>query len=161
MTAATVLTAGAAAAAPTGNPHFIANATSVSQSGSALTVAVKEAGLPSGSVETVVVSATAITTYACVNGGGKNPTAANKRSFTTTVTRSGTFTADRNGNIVGTLTLSPPTAASLGFTCPPGQTVTFISVTYTDLTITDTTSGATLALPGTYSHTNPNAPRLR
>ena len=155
-----VMTAGTATAA-TGNPHFIKNATSASISGPSLTVKFKEAGLASGSVETVQIGATAATTYACVNGGDKNPTAATTRSFTTAVTQSGTFTADKNGNIVGSLTLSPPSASSLGFSCPPGQTVTFISVTYTNVSVTDLTSGATLALPGTFSYTNPNAPRLR
>lgn len=161
-TAGLFMTAGAATAATgTGNPHFIKSATSASLSGASLTVTFKEAGLSSGSTETVVVQATATTAYACVNGGDKNPTAANKRSFTRTVSKSGTFTADRNGNIVGSLTLTPPTASSLGFTCPPGQTVTFISVEYSNLSVNDTTSGARLALPGTFSYTNPNAPRLR
>ena len=160
-TAGVVLAAGAATAAPKGNPHFIKNATSAAISGSTLTVTFKEAGLPSGSVETVVIEATVTTVYACVNNGGKNPTASNKRSFTTTETESGQFTADRNGNIVGSLSLTPPSASEVGFSCPPGQTVTLISVRYTDVSITDLTSGATLSLPGTFSYTNPNAPRLR
>src|SRR4051812_3023515 len=87
--------------AASGNPHFIKNATSASLSGSTLNLTFKEAGLASGAVETVTASATAATTYECVNGGGNNPAASNKRSFTTTVTKSGTFTADKNGNIVG------------------------------------------------------------
>ena len=105
--------------ASAGNAHFIKNATSASISGSNLTCKFKEAGLASGSVETVTCNATVATTYECVNGGGKNPSASNKKTFVTTVSKSGTFTADKNGNIVGSLTLSPPSAASLGFSCPP------------------------------------------
>jgi len=141
-----------------GSPHFIKNATSASLSGANLVVNFKEAGLASGSVETVTVSATATTTYECVNNGGHNPSASNKTTTRTDVSESGTFTADRSGNIVGTLTLSPPSAEDLGFTCPPGQTVTFVSVTYTNVTVTDTTSGATFSFPGTFSFTNPSAP---
>lgn len=141
-----------------GNPHFIKNATSASLSGADLVVKFKEAGLPSGAVETITANATATTTYECVNRGGHNPSASNKTTTVTQVSKSGTFTADKNGNVVGTLTLSPPTAAQLGFSCPPGQTVTFVSVTYSNISVSDSTSGASIALPGTFSYTNPSAP---
>jgi hypothetical protein len=74
---------------------------------------------------------------------------------------SGYCTADKNGNIVGSLTLSPASASSLGFSCPPGQTVTFVGVSYTNVSVTDVTSGASIALPGSFSFTNRNAPPLR
>jgi hypothetical protein len=152
-------TAGTSYAA--GNAHFIKSATSFSGSGSTVTVKFKEAGLASGSVETVTVSATALTTYECVNGGGKNPSASNKKTTRSQLSKSGTFSADRSGNIVGSLTLTAPTAAQLGFACPKGQTVTFVSVSYSNITITDTTSGATTGSTGSYSYTNPNAPTPR
>jgi hypothetical protein len=141
-----------------GSAHFIKNATGASISGSSLTCKFKETGLGSGSVETVTCSATVATTYECVNGGGKNPSAANKKTFVTTVTQSGEFTADKNGNIVGSLTLSPPSASDLGFSCPPGQTTTFVSVSYSNVSVTDSTSGASRSIPGTFSYTNPQAP---
>jgi hypothetical protein len=149
---------GPAQAAPTGNPHFIKNATSASLSGSSLVVTFKEVGLPSGAVENVQVTATATTTYECVNKGGKNPAASNKTTTVTDVSESGTFPADQNGNITGSLTLMPPSPTALGFSCPPGQTVTFVSVTYTNVVITDLTSGATTSFPGSFSYTNPLAP---
>src|SRR3954451_22209740 len=74
----------APALAANGHPHFIKNATSAALSGSTLNVKFKEAGLASGAVETVTASATATTVYEGVNGGGKNPSASNKKSFTTT-----------------------------------------------------------------------------
>jgi hypothetical protein len=144
-----------------GNAHFIKSATSASLSGANLACKFKEAGLESGSVETVTCSATQSITYACVNNGGKNPTASNKRTFQTSVSNSGQFSADRNGNIVGSLTLSPRSASSLGFSCPSGQTVTLISVTYSNVRVVDSTSGAAISLPGTFTYTNPNAPSLR
>jgi hypothetical protein len=146
------------ASAASGNPHFIKNATHATLSGADLTVSFKETGLASGATETVTVSATATTTYECVNGGGKNPSASNKTTTQTDISNSGTFTADQNGNINGSLTLSPPSASDLGFSCPPGQTVTFVSVSYTDVMLVDSTSGATASFPGTFSYTNPSAP---
>src|SRR4051794_29998617 len=144
-----VLVAGASAAG--GNAHFIKNASSASLSGANLVCKFKEAGLASGSVETVSCSATQSVVYECVNGGNKNPAASNKKTFQTTVSKTGTFTADKNGNIVGSLTLAPASASSLGFSCPPGQTVTLVSVTYSNVTVSDSTSGASIALPGTFT----------
>src|SRR5207244_5311858 len=138
-----------------GNPHFIKNATSASLSGADLVCTFKEAGLASGAVETVSCNATENVTYECVNGGGKNPSASNKHTFATTVSKSGTFTADKNGNIVGSLTLSPASAASLGFSCPPGQTTTFVSVSYSTVSAVDQTSGAAISLSGTFTAPNP------
>jgi hypothetical protein len=159
MTVAAVAAAGASAAS--GSPHFIKNASSASLSGANLVCKFKEAGLASGSVETVSCNATESVAYECVNGGGKNPSASNKHTFATTASKSGTFTADKNGNIVGTLTLSPASASSLGFSCPPGQTVTFVGVTYSNVSVTDVTSGASIALPGTFTFTNRSAPPVR
>ena len=141
-----------------GNPHFIKNATSVSLSGSDLVAQFKEAGLASGATETITLTSTATTTYECVNNGGHNPSASNKTTTVTQLATSGNFTADKNGNVVGSLTLSPPTAAALGFACPPGQTTTFVSVTYSNVQLLDATSGASASFPGDYSYTNPSAP---
>jgi len=147
--------------ASAGSPHFIKNLSSASLSGRNLVCKFKEAGLQSGSVETITCSATESITYECVNGGGKNPSASNKHTFVTTVSKTGQFSADKNGNVVGTLTLAPASAQSLGFSCPPGQTVTFVSVSYSNISVTDSTSGATIALPGTFTATNPSAPPVR
>jgi len=123
LPAALLLAIGVAypAFAATGNGHFIKNATSATLSGANLVTNFKEAGLAAGSVETITTNATATTTYECVNGGGKNPSASNKTTTVTQVSQSGQFTADQNGNLVGSQTLSPPTAQQLGFSCPPGQ----------------------------------------
>ena len=151
----------APAMSASGSPHFIKNATSASLSGANLSCNFKEAGLASGSVETVTCSATQAVVYECVNGGSKNPAASNKKSFTTTVSQSGQFTADKNGNIVGTLTLAPRSAASVGFSCPPGQTVTLVSVSYSNVRVVDSTSGASISLSGTFTYKNPAAPPVR
>ena len=43
-------------------------------------------------------------------------------------------------------------AASLGFSCPSGQRVTLISVVYSSVVIRDLTSGAQIAVPGTFTY---------
>jgi hypothetical protein len=155
---AAVFGAGAAFAAG-GNAHFIKSATSASLSGTTLNVSFKEAGLAAGSTETITLNATRAVAYECVNGGGKNPSAANKRTFQSSAASTGQFPVDQNGNLVGSLSLSAPTASELGFSCPGGQTVTLVSVTYSNVSLSDVTSGATASLGSTsYSYTNPAAP---
>lgn len=146
------------AAAANGSAHFIGSATSASLSGSSLVVSFKEAGLAAGSTETIVTSGTTSVTYECVNGGDKNPSASNKTTTSSTFATSGTFTAAKNGNLVGQETTTVASAASLGFSCPSGQTVTLVSASYSGVTLTDTTSGATASFTGTLTYTNPLAP---
>ena len=154
----------ALAAKPTdtggGSPHFIKNATFSSLDGANLVANFKETGLASGATETITLAATVDTTYECVTGGSTNPAAANKKTFRTTESTSGEFTADKNGNIVGDLTLTAPTAEELGFTCPPGQTVTLVSVKYTDVTLTDADTGISTGLAN-QTYTNPDAPPVK
>jgi hypothetical protein len=147
-----------AAHAAGGSPHFIKHDTFASLSGSSLVCNFKEAGLASGSVETITCDAAETVTYECVNGGGRNPSASNKRTIETTGSASDKFTVDQNGNASGTLTITPASATSVGFSCPPGQTVTFVSVRYSNVTLTDSTSGASAPLGGPFTYTNPNAP---
>jgi hypothetical protein len=130
-----------------GSPHFIANATSCVQQGINLVCSFKEAGLSAGSVETVGVSVFANAGYGCVNGGGTVPSDP-KKSISGNLTVSGQFTAGKNGNLLGTLTVTP-LAANQALSCPPGQTATLLSVTYgsaqqPNATITDFTSGASI-----------------
>jgi len=140
------LAAGPAFAAK-GNPHFIKNATSATQSGTTVTVAFKESGLAAGTIETVTASATATTTYACQTNAGTYPNAANKQTTTSLVSTSGEFPVDQNGNISGTLTLSAPTAAQNDLVCPPGQTETLQSVSFSNVTLTSSPSGAKITVP--------------
>jgi hypothetical protein len=156
LTAGLALVATPALAA--GSAHFIKSATSASLSGSSLVVTFKEAGLAAGSTETITVTSSSTVTYECVNGGSKNPSASNKTTTQKPISATGNFPVDQNGNLVGSLTLPVPTAASLGFSCPSGQTTTLVSVTYSNVVLTDITSGATISLSGTFSYTNPSAP---
>ncbi len=114
--------------------HFLQ--CSKSQNGNNLVVSFREAGLGNGDVN-ITVSGTAEAHYACYNHGGKNPAAANKRTISAQVTSSSTF-EPKNGSVRGSLTLTPPGPGS--FSCPNGQVLRLDSVTYSGVTVTDTTN---------------------
>lgn len=130
-------------AAHAGSAHFIANQTSASQSGTTLTVKFKEAGLESGSVETIQITAHLDATYSCVNNGNKVPSDPKKTTVDQDFKTQGSFPVDKNGNLNGSLSLSPPAASSV-LSCPGGQTATLISAVWSDVSIDDLTSGAHL-----------------
>ena len=144
----TILAIGPAQAA-NGNPHFVK--ASASASGSSLTVTFKEAGLSSGSVETVTASADWTAQFACFNGGNKHPQAANKETLNGSASASGQFTADTNGNINGDLTITAPSVLTNDFSCPSGQTEVLTYIQWSNVSITDETSGAFAAIPGTFT----------
>ncbi|TNC23232.1 hypothetical protein FG385_22490 [Amycolatopsis alkalitolerans] len=113
-----------------------------------LTVAFKEAGLGNNQNITYVLSADATATYVCVNRGGANPSASNKTEVSGPVSATGTFNSGKNGQITASLTVSPPPTS---LTCPPGQSLQLAQVTYTNVTLTDTTNGIPAPIEGTFS----------
>jgi hypothetical protein len=120
----------AASTAWAGNPHFVT--ADVSRSGNTLTVIFKDAGLGNEPQVHVVLRATA----ECINPGSHHPKAANKES----VSAAGDFPV-QNGKAEGTLVLT----ATFQPECSPPMTVLF-----TDVTLTDTTSGISRSFPGTF-----------
>jgi hypothetical protein len=115
-------------AAWAGSPHFVANATSATVSGDTVTATFKEAGLGDEPQVHVVLSATA----QCVNPGGNEPKAGNKQSFSV----AGDFPV-QNGRAEGSLTVTAVFQPS----CSPPMTVA-----WSNITLTDTTSGITITL---------------
>jgi hypothetical protein len=111
----------AATGAWAGSPHFVE--TTVSCEDNTVTVSGKEAGLGNEDQVHIVVSATA----ECINPGDHHPKAANK----TSVSAAGDFPV-QNGKANFTLTAT----ATFQPDCSPPMTVVF-----SDITITDTTSG--------------------
>jgi len=116
-------------------------------SNGSLTVSFKEAGLGTNQLITYVASADASATYVCVNRGGANPSAQNKTTVAGPVSATGTFSSGKNGQVTGSLTVNPPPS---DITCPPGQSLELALVTYSNVTITDTTNGVSESL-GTFS----------
>lgn len=152
VAAATAAATAVLVASPTfaGSAHFIGNLTKASLDGTSLVVQFKEAGLESGSVETVVVQAHLDATYQCINNGGTNPPDAKKTTISSDVSNSGTFPANKNGQIQGSMSIAIPSATSV-LSCPGGQTATLTAGTWSSIWVSDTTSGATLGLKGSFS----------
>ena len=134
-----VATAGSALAAA---PKFHSTSSSVTDSG-ALVVSFDERGLGNTNVD-YTLTADAEATYACINRGGKNPSAANKRSFQGQVTTGGSFEV-KNGRVRASLVTGPLSPGD--FTCPPGQRMVLASVSYTNIVLTDTSNNVTTTAP--------------
>jgi hypothetical protein len=129
------------------SPHFVS--ASAKLSGTNLIVSFKEAGLGTNELINYEASADATATYVCVNKGGANPSASNKTTVSGPVSATGTFSSGKNGNVNASLTLNPPGPGS--FSCPPGQSLEIAQVSYTNVSITDTTNDITESIPGTFS----------
>lgn len=115
---------------------FFSTSSSVNSSG-ALVVSWDERGVGNGDIDyTLTANATAL--WACINNGGKNPAAANKRSFEGQVSAGGSFES-RNGRVQASLTAGPLGPGD--FSCPSGQRMVLASVSYTNIVLTDSTNG--------------------
>jgi hypothetical protein len=130
----------AAPAALAVSPHFISASGTLNADGS-LTVKFKEAGLGTNQNINYLLTANATATYVCVNKGGANPSAQNKTTVSGPVSATGTFSSGKNGNVTASLTVSPPPS---DITCPPGQSLQLASVSYTGVTLTDTTNNVSI-----------------
>ena len=119
------------------------SATSSVNNAGALVVSFDESGLGNGNIN-YTLTADATATYACLNGGGKNPSAANKRAFEGQVSGGGSF-EPKNGRVQADITAGPLEAPS--FTCPNGQRRVLAAVTYTNIVLTDTTNGKSTDVP--------------
>jgi hypothetical protein len=129
------------------NAHFVGTPKASFTEDFDLAVAFKEAGLGSNVNIDYTVTATAEGSCACVTKSGNCPAAANKFP-PTGVSGTGTFSSGKNGSITHTIVAEEPECQSVSpATCPHGQTNTLVSLTYTDITITDTTSDPNVSSP--------------
>ena len=131
-----------AAPAVAAAPKFHAVSSGVTSSG-ALFVNFDERGLGNENI-TYTVTSTASATYACINRGGKNPSASNKRTVNSEVTGSASF-EPKNGRVVASISAGPPSAGD--FRCPSGQRLVLADVSYTNIVLTDTTNGVSTSAP--------------
>lgn len=133
-----------AAPALAANPHFT-SVSIVAASNYGATATFQEAGLGAGQTVTITASGTYTAVFQCLNGGGKNPTATKFTEETGSASKSGSFTATKNGSIKGSLTLAAPsTATDLAtntLVCPNGQTEKLTEVSWS-VSLRDDTTGA-------------------
>jgi len=101
VAAVSLALAAGTASASTSGAHFTATATSVNSSGS-LVATFSEAGLGNENVH-YTLTANATATYACINGGGNHPKAANKENVNATVNGGADIQA-KNGHASGGIT---------------------------------------------------------
>jgi len=131
------------------NSHFVQSGTvSVDAAGNLVCSGWKIAGLGSNQEDIVTCNAQGSAIYACINNGGKHPSATNKETVNGPVSGSGTFTSGKNGTISGAVTAEPPSAGA--FSCPKGQTLTLTSVSYSSVSLVDS-AGATADVAGSAS----------
>ena len=132
--------------------HFQKNSVvaSVDSTSGALTVSFTEAGLGNLDVN-YTLNSTGTAVYACLNGGGNHPKAANKETVSENLSGGATFTP-QNGKVTGSITLDAPSAGS--FSCPSGQTLVLASVSYTNVVLTDVSNNvSTTNIRGSFSAT--------
>jgi hypothetical protein len=141
IAATAALAVGTGSAFATSGAHFFhkASTSSVSDSG-ALVVNWDEAGVGQEQVN-YILSADASATYACINNGGNHPQAANKETFNGPLSSPETGFLPENGRVQGSLSVGP--LSSDGFSCPNGQTLMLACVSYTNITLNDTTNNVT------------------
>ena len=130
------------------NPHFLRASASGPAANGNLAVNFKIAGLGANETITVTASANATAVYACQNNGGNFPSDPKKTTVSGPVSASGQFTSGQNGQITGSLTLSPPPTT---LTCPSGQHRVLVSVSYSNVQVSG--GGDTASIPGTFSRT--------
>jgi hypothetical protein len=144
VAAALTLTAAGAFGATSG-AHFFNVASSVTDAGS-LIVSYDEAGVGNATVNYTINIDNASATYACINGGGNHPKATNKETVSGGLTIG--FSVDPKNGRVTNATSPPIGPQSQGsFVCPSGQQLVLASVSYTGITLTDTTNGISTAVP--------------
>jgi hypothetical protein len=136
---------GPTALAATSGAHFFNVSSSVNDNG-ALVVGYDEAGVGNATVNYTIHIDNATAVYACINGGGNHPKAANKETVSGGLTVG--FSKDpTNGRVTGATSpaIGPQPVGS--FTCPSGQTLVLASVSYTGITLTDDTNGVSTSVP--------------
>ena len=125
------------------SPHFLYANASIN-SGGALTIAFKDAGLGTGVTSiAVTLNANATADYQCWNNGGKHPKAGNG-PVEGPLSNTGNFPV-RHGQVTASLTVGPPSQGS--FSCPAGQTLYLMSVTYSSIVVSDATGNSSGATP--------------
>jgi hypothetical protein len=131
------------------NAHFVPGGTSssVNATTGALTVNFHEAGLGDSESVDATLTADANATYQWFNHGGNKPQGV-PFNVNQTISASGTFTSDQNGQIDGSLTVNPPRVDEFLATNHAANWIPLLTVSYTNVVVTDTTNGVSTADAG-------------
>ena len=129
------------------NAHFVSASSAVSATTGALTVNFHEAGLGNTVSVDCTLTADANATYQWLNHGGNRPMGV-PFNVNQTISVSGTFTSDSNGQIKGSLTVNPPSVDEFLATNHAANWIPRLTVSYTNVVVTDTTNGVSTADAG-------------
>ena len=132
------------------NAHFIGTATlSPIASDGSITISFKEAGLGDNDSITYVMGGNYTANYGCVNHGGNHPSASNKTGQSGPVVASVSLPVGKNGSIRGSLTFTPPDPNDV-LSCPGNQVAVLADISYSGLTLMDSTNGVYATLSSDY-----------
>ena len=129
------------------NAHFVSASSLVNATTGALTVDFHEAGLGNTVSVDATLTADANATYQWLNHGGNKPMGV-PFNVNQTISVSGTFTSDSNGQIKGSLTVNPPSVDEFLSTQHAANWIPQLTVSYTNVVVTDTTNGVSTADAG-------------
>jgi len=138
-----------ATAAMAQSPHFIGTATvtGISSDGT-ISVKFKEAGVGNNQLISYTFAGSFSADYGCINHGGNHPSATNKTFVADNFSVSGTFSSGKNGSISASLSFTPPDPDSV-LNCPGNQFAVLADITYSNLTLSDTTNNVDATLSTT------------
>lgn len=128
------------------SPHFLyADATIITNTGS-LQVAFKETGLGLTALDETVTLRVGFATaeYQCFNGGGKHPSANNKETVSTSLSLMQRFPVS-HGETTGRFVTGPVPRGA--FSCPNGQDLYLVNVTYARMTVIGSAGDALAVRP--------------
>jgi hypothetical protein len=131
------------------NAHFVNGGTdsAVDANTGVLTVNFHESGLGDNQAVDITLSGDARATYQWFNHGGNKPQGV-PFNVNEAFAVSGTFFSDQNGQISANLTVNPPSLAEFLATNHAANWVPVLSVSYTNVVVTDTTNGVSTADAG-------------
>lgn len=123
------------------NAHFVSATSSISPTTGVLTVNFHEAGLGNNQQVTLTLTGEAHAVYQWFNHGGQTPMG-EPFFVDETFSVTGTFTSDKNGNVKGTFTVSPPGVDAFFSTQHAANWVPNLSISYTNVGIVDAANDA-------------------
>jgi hypothetical protein len=129
------------------NPQFLdQKTTSQLNTDGSLTVAFFESGLGNNQLIDYTLTTDGLAVYACLNNGGNFPKDPKKFNQQGTLVTTGTFDSGKNGNVQESLTVGPP-APPTPDACKGNQELELLSVSYTNIRLTDTTNNVFTTAP--------------
>jgi hypothetical protein len=121
------------------NAHFVSASSSVDPMTGVLTVNFHEAGLGNNTQVNVTLTGDAHATYQWFNNGSNKPQG-QPFNVDQTFSLTGTFSSDKNGEVRGTFTVSPPGLDAFLATHHAANWTPVLSVSYTNVVVTDVTN---------------------